>query len=112
LHEPPETLFLPAQWVNGEDRWGFPVQLAPRCHDSDIATLSLRVLAEPLTATLTFALAFVSAFAWEVGWLAYPLIAAVLRRGGMDLAPGAGALEDHAQVAGTQGPHPLPWDAP
>jgi hypothetical protein len=36
-----------------------------------------------LTAVLTIALAFVSATAWELGWLAYPLIAALLRKTGV-----------------------------
>jgi uncharacterized membrane protein len=50
---------------------------------SDGEVAALRVLAEPLTALLTLALAFVSALAWELGWLAYPLIAAVLRKVGV-----------------------------
>jgi hypothetical protein len=41
------------------------------------------VLAEPLTALLTLALAYVSAVAWELGWFAYPLIAAMLRKTGV-----------------------------
>lgn len=57
--------------------------------DSEIAALKLRVLAEPLTATLTLALAFVSPLAWELGWLAYPLVALVLRRLGMEYAEDA-----------------------
>jgi uncharacterized membrane protein len=51
--------------------------------DDEVAALRLRVLAEPLTALLTLALAFVSAMAWEIGWLAYPLIAAMLRKAGV-----------------------------
>jgi uncharacterized membrane protein len=51
--------------------------------DDEVAALQLRVLAEPLTAVLTIALAFVSATAWELGWLAYPLIAAILRKTGV-----------------------------
>jgi hypothetical protein len=51
--------------------------------DDEVAALRLRVLAEPLTALLTLALAFVSAIAWEIGWLAYPLIAAMLRKSGV-----------------------------
>jgi uncharacterized membrane protein len=51
--------------------------------DDEVATLQLRVLAEPLTAVLTIGLAFVSATAWELGWLAYPLIAAMLRKTGI-----------------------------
>jgi uncharacterized membrane protein len=54
--------------------------------DSEIAALRLRVLAEPITALLTLGLAFVSPVAWELGWMAYPLIAIVLRRMGLDYA--------------------------
>ena len=46
----------------------------------------LRVLAEPMTAVLTLALAFVSATAWEIGWLMYPLIARALRRAGIGIS--------------------------
>ncbi len=54
--------------------------------DSEIAALRLRVLAEPITALLTLALAFVSATAWELGWMAYPIVAFVLRRLGLEYA--------------------------
>jgi hypothetical protein len=36
-----------------------------------------------LTALLTLALAFVGEVAWELGWLAYPLIAAILCKTGI-----------------------------
>jgi len=57
--------------------------------DAEVAALRLRVLAEPLTALLTLGLAFVSALAWELGWLAYPLIARLLRKGGVGGVTGA-----------------------
>jgi uncharacterized membrane protein len=57
--------------------------LTPEIDHDEVAALQLRVLAEPLTAVLTLALAFVSATAWEIGWLAYPLIAALLRKAGV-----------------------------
>jgi len=60
--------------------------LTDEIDDGEIAALRLRVLAEPITATLTLALAFVGPLAWELGWLAYPLVALVLRRLGMDYA--------------------------
>jgi len=50
---------------------------------AEVGALRLRVLAEPLTAVLTFGLAFVSPLMWELGWLAYPLFAALLRRTGV-----------------------------
>ena len=63
--------------------------LSAEISDDEISALRLRVLAEPLTATITFALAFVSVTAWELGWLAYPLIASALRRKGVgDVANG------------------------
>jgi hypothetical protein len=57
--------------------------LTPEIDDADVNALRLRVLAEPLTAVLTLGLAFVSATAWEIGWLAYPLIAILLRKAGL-----------------------------
>ncbi len=57
--------------------------LTPEIDDADVNALRLRVLAEPLTAVLTLGLAFVSATAWEIGWLAYPLIAMLLRKAGV-----------------------------
>jgi len=56
--------------------------------DGEVAAVQLRVLAEPLTALLTLALAFVSALAWELGWLAYPLIAALLSKAGIGSSTG------------------------
>jgi len=53
--------------------------------------LRLPVLAEPLTAVLTLALAFVSAVAWEIGWLAYPFIAVLLRKAGVGKTTGSGS---------------------
>jgi uncharacterized membrane protein len=51
--------------------------------DSDVSALRLRVLAEPLTATLTVGLAFVSPLLWELGWLTYPLFVVILQRAGI-----------------------------
>ncbi len=65
-----------AWWYASHDRR----LLTEEGDDSEIAALRLRVLAEPLTAILTLALAFVSALAWELGWLAYPLVALLLGR--------------------------------
>jgi uncharacterized membrane protein len=57
--------------------------LTAEISDDEVSALRLRVLGEPLTAVLTLALAFVSATAWEIGWLAYPLIAAILSKAGI-----------------------------
>ena len=62
--------------------------LTPDIGDDEVAALRLRVLAEPLTALLTLALAYVSAVAWELGWFAYPLIAAILRKAGVASSTG------------------------
>jgi uncharacterized membrane protein len=62
--------------------------LTPEIDNDDVTALQLRVLAEPLTAVLTLALAFVSAVAWEIGWLAYPLIAAILSKAGVGSSTG------------------------
>jgi len=48
--------------------------------ENAVKALRLRVLAEPLTAFLTLPLAFVSAALWELGWLAYPILAYLLNR--------------------------------
>ncbi len=70
--------------------------LTPDISDDEVAALRLRVLAEPLTAVLTLALAFVSATAWELGWLAYPLIAAMLRKTGVASSSGSVSVSEPA----------------
>jgi uncharacterized membrane protein len=57
-----------------------PELVAENTDPDEIEGLRLRVLAEPLTALLTLGLAFIGPVLWELGWLAYPLIAALLRR--------------------------------
>jgi uncharacterized membrane protein len=54
--------------------------LAPDLDAAEVDGLRIRVLAEPLTAFLTLGLAFVDSTLWELGWLAYPLLARLLRR--------------------------------
>jgi uncharacterized membrane protein len=67
--------------------------LTPEIDDADVNALRLRVLAEPLTAMLTLGLAFVSATAWEIGWLAYPLIAMLLRKAGVGSSAATGDID-------------------
>jgi uncharacterized membrane protein len=78
--------------------------LNPEISDDEVAALRLRVLAEPLTALLTLALAYVSAVAWELGWFAYPLIAAMLRKTGVggstDPVPEPVNSEDESKGSG------------
>ena len=69
-----------AWWYASKDRR----LLSPDISSDETAALRLRVLAEPLTAVLTFFLAFVSPTMWELGWLAYPLLAWLLQRAGID----------------------------
>ena len=66
--------------------------LTPEIDDGEVSALRLRVLAEPLTAVLTLGLAFVSATAWEIGWLAYPLIAMLLRKAGVGSSTATGDI--------------------
>ena len=68
-----------AWWYASKDRQ----LLSPDILHEEIAALRLRVLAEPLTALLTLVLAFVDPLLWELGWLAYPLFAMLLRRVGV-----------------------------
>jgi uncharacterized membrane protein len=68
-----------AWWYASKDRR----LLSPDISSNEIGALRLRVLAEPLTAVLTLVLAFFDPLLWELGWLAYPLFAAVLRRAGV-----------------------------
>jgi len=39
-----------------------------------------RILAEPITATITLPFAFVGPILWEISWLSYPLVVWLLRR--------------------------------
>lgn len=68
-----------AWWYASKDRH----LLSPVVSQEEIGALRLRVLAEPLTAVLTFVLAFFSPLLWELGWLAYPIFAALLKRAGI-----------------------------
>ena len=68
-----------AWWYASKDRH----LLSPDITTGEVAALRLRVLAEPLTAVLTLVLAFIDPLLWELGWLAYPLFAALLRRAGI-----------------------------
>lgn len=68
-----------AWWYASKDKH----LLSPEISAEEVGALRLRVLAEPLTAVLTFALAFAGPLYWELGWLAYPILAWILRRAGI-----------------------------
>jgi uncharacterized membrane protein len=42
--------------------------------------VQVEVLSEPITALITLPLAYVNPLAWELGWLAYPVISWILKR--------------------------------
>ena len=48
--------------------------------DEDAQEFGTRILAEPLTATITIPMAWVGSWSWELSWLAYPLIVHLVRR--------------------------------
>ncbi len=54
--------------------------LLPVVSDAEVRNLRVGVLAEPLTALITLPFAFVSTLAWDISWLSYLLIAALLKR--------------------------------
>jgi len=47
--------------------------------DQDAREFGSRILAEPLTATLTIPMAWVGPWAWELTWLIYPVIVKLVR---------------------------------
>ena len=53
--------------------------LAADVTDADAEALSIRALAEPLTALLTVPFVLLGPIAWELAWLSYPMIAYLLR---------------------------------
>lgn len=57
-----------------------PELVSPELQPDESKAISIRTLAEPLTAAITIPLVFVGPIAWELAWLAYPLIAYLLRR--------------------------------
>ena len=48
--------------------------------DEDAREFGTRILAEPLTATVTIPMAWVGAWTWELSWLLYPVIVLLVRR--------------------------------
>ena len=70
--------------ITGGWAWSYAIKerrlLLPEVTDSYARQLRDRILAEPLTATITILLAFVGPVVWEIGWLTYPLIVVLVRR--------------------------------
>jgi uncharacterized membrane protein len=54
--------------------------LLPEVKDEDVRQISVRIMAEPITAIITIPMAFVGQVVWELSWLAYPPIVFFLRR--------------------------------
>ncbi|MGD8372610.1 MAG: hypothetical protein PVI19_13745 [Syntrophobacterales bacterium] len=48
--------------------------------EQDANALSDRIMAEPITAIITLPCAFIGPVVWEISWLSYLLVAAVLKR--------------------------------
>ena len=47
--------------------------------DEDAREFGNRILAEPLTATITIPMAWVGPWMWELSWLLYPVIVKLVR---------------------------------
>lgn len=54
--------------------------LLPFVSKAEVRNLRVGVLAEPLCAVITLPFAFVSTMAWDLSWLSYLLVAALLKR--------------------------------
>jgi uncharacterized membrane protein len=70
--------------ITGGWAWSYAIKgrrlLLPEVTDSYARQLKDRILAEPITATITILLAFVGPVVWEIGWLSYPFIVILVRR--------------------------------
>jgi uncharacterized membrane protein len=53
--------------------------ISPSLSKKDADAISIRILAEPITAAVTIPLAFFGPVLWEVAWFSYPLILRALR---------------------------------
>lgn len=54
--------------------------LQPDLSDEDAKALASRIRAEPLTALITIPFAFIGPFLWEIAWLIYPGVTALVKR--------------------------------
>lgn len=70
--------------ITGGWAWSYAIKdrrlLLPEVTDSYARQLQDRILAEPITATITILLAFAGPVFWELGWLSYPFIVILVRR--------------------------------
>lgn len=53
--------------------------ISPSLSKKDADAISIRILAEPITAAVTIPFAFFTPILWEVAWFSYPLILRALR---------------------------------
>ena len=54
--------------------------ISPSLSKEDADAISIRILAEPITAALTIPFAFFTPLLWELAWFTYPVISRVLRK--------------------------------
>ena len=70
--------------ITGSWAWSYAIKdrrlMLPEVTDSYARELQDRILAEPITATLTILLAFAGPIVWEVGWFSYPIFVILIRR--------------------------------
>ncbi len=70
--------------IAGGWAWSYAIKdrrlLLPEVTDSYARQLQDRILAEPITATITILLAFAGPVFWEIGWISYPIIVILVRR--------------------------------
>lgn len=54
--------------------------ISPSLSKEDADTISVQILAEPITAALTLPFAFFTPVLWEIAWFSFPFVQRVLRR--------------------------------
>ena len=70
--------------IAGGWAWSYAVKnhrlLLPEVTEQYARRLRDRILAEPITAIITIPFAFLGPILWEISWLSYPIIVALLKR--------------------------------
>ena len=64
--------------------WAYAIKdhrlLLPEVTEQYAHQLRDRILAEPITAVITFPMAFLGPILWQISWLCYPLVVLLVRR--------------------------------